>query len=239
MYLWRGPGYRADNGGDDASILYHEYTHGLEPAGIRRRGRRGRAELGPGGRDGRGLERLVRQGLPRPAVPGARQPGRRRDVHMGDYMDRHAIRSARGASTARSPAPRLPAPLLRAPAYTYGDFGDIAQRARRSTTTARSGQQTLWDLRDALGSSPAPALWPREGLRLSPAEPPFLDQRNAIRHADKAAGGARRQQIWSVFANRGMGFFATTVDASDADTGRGQLDPAAAGRPARRRRRTP
>src|SRR4051812_15044410 len=35
MYLWRGPAYRAVNGGDDAAILYHEYTHGLSNRLIR------------------------------------------------------------------------------------------------------------------------------------------------------------------------------------------------------------
>ena len=29
MYLWQSSPQRAVNGGDDASILYHEYTHGL------------------------------------------------------------------------------------------------------------------------------------------------------------------------------------------------------------------
>ena len=29
MYLWRPPGHRTVNGGDDAAIVYHEYTHGL------------------------------------------------------------------------------------------------------------------------------------------------------------------------------------------------------------------
>ena len=51
------------NGGDDAEVVYHEYTHGLS----------NRLVLDPYGSsglsnqqgiDGRGLERLVRRGLP-------------------------------------------------------------------------------------------------------------------------------------------------------------------------------
>ena len=55
-----------------------------------------------------------------------------------------------------------------------------------------------------------------EGMRQSPDEPSFLDMRNAILQADVALGTGRRNQIWAVFAARGMGFFASTISGTDA-----------------------
>ena len=55
-------------------------------------------------------------------------------------------------------------------------------------------------------------------MRLSPPEPTFLDMRNAILLADQAAGGGLRRQIWAVFAQRGMGYFATSEPLQDFST---------------------
>ena len=53
-------------------------------------------------------------------------------------------------------------------------------------------------------------------MRLSPPEPSFLDMRNAILAADQGLnGGANEDLIWTVFADRGMGFFASVDDSSD------------------------
>src|ERR1700712_3239359 len=49
-----------------------------------------------------------------------------------------------------------------------------------------------------------------------PADPSYLDMRNAILMADRVVAGGRDQHdIWKVFANRGMGFFAAVADGSD------------------------
>jgi extracellular elastinolytic metalloproteinase len=75
--------------------------------------------------------------------------------------------------------------------------------------------QTLWDLRDAVGSDVAEALITR-AMELSPFNPSFLDERNAILQADLVlTGGAQQSTIWSVFAGRGMGWFAGTLDGDD------------------------
>ena len=55
-------------------------------------------------------------------------------------------------------------------------------------------------------------------MRLSPPEPTFLDMRNAILLADQAAGQRDRTQIWAVFAQRGMGYFATSEPLQDFST---------------------
>jgi hypothetical protein len=53
-------------------------------------------------------------------------------------------------------------------------------------------------------------------MELSPANPSFLDMRNSILQADLVVNGGRRQkQIWQVFAGRGMGWFAGSIDGDD------------------------
>jgi len=52
-------------------------------------------------------------------------------------------------------------------------------------------------------------------MELSPANPSYLDMRNAILQADEIQGGHRNARIWRVFANRGMGYFASTLNGDD------------------------
>lgn len=58
-----------------------------------------------------------------------------------------------------------------------------------------------------------------DGMKYSPANPTFLEARDAILLADRlSTGGANRIEIWSAFARRGMGFFAMSPD-SDSTLG--------------------
>jgi hypothetical protein len=53
-------------------------------------------------------------------------------------------------------------------------------------------------------------------MELSPDNPSMLDERNAILQADEVDfGGSHHDTIWSVFAHRGMGFFAGTLSGDD------------------------
>jgi extracellular elastinolytic metalloproteinase len=55
-------------------------------------------------------------------------------------------------------------------------------------------------------------------MSLSAADPSMLDMRNAILQADTAGyAGTHSAQLWSIFAKRGMGYFAASVDGSDTD----------------------
>ncbi len=55
-----------------------------------------------------------------------------------------------------------------------------------------------------------------DGLKLTPRAPSFIDARNAILLADRINNnGANQCLIWQAFAKRGMGFSASTTDASD------------------------
>ncbi len=49
-------------------------------------------------------------------------------------------------------------------------------------------------------------------MELSPPAPSYLDMRNAIIQADLVNfGGANETALWSIFAERGMGYFAAST----------------------------
>ena len=86
----------------------------------------------------------------------------------------------------------------------------------RCTARGEIWGQTLWDLRTSLGHTVADTLITR-AMSLSPAEPSFLDMRNAILQADIIAyDQSHTPKIWKVFAARGMGYFAAATDGTDA-----------------------
>jgi hypothetical protein len=218
MYLFKSP-YRTMNGGDDASILYHEYTHGLSNRLIRDAGGAGALNTAQAGAMGEGWsdwyakDFLVAQfgALDNPAVNG--------DVHMGTYTD---------ASPNLIRREGLDCPVNAAvgcAGFTDGDFF--------GTEVHDNGEiwaQTLWDLRQAIGSANAERLV-TQGMRLSPPEPSFLDERNAILAADAAAGGTFQNDIWSVFATRGMGYYASTTGSDDTSPVEDFSPPPAPGGP--------
>ena len=114
------------------------HARALEPAD-RRRGRRGRAELAAGRRDGRGLERLVRAGLPGPD----RHRDGRRDPHGRLRRREHPRAGARlpperGACGAKCAGG----------GFTYDDFGKIVG-GPEVHADGEIWAQTLWDLRRA------------------------------------------------------------------------------------------
>ena len=54
-----------------------------------------------------------------------------------------------------------------------------------------------------------------DGMNLSPANPNFLQARNAILQADQVNnGGVNQNELWAAFAKRGMGFTATSPSSS-------------------------
>ena len=54
------------------------------------------------------------------------------------------------------------------------------------------------------------------GMELSADDPTMLDMRNAILQADLVAyDGSHTRAIWQIFANRGMGLFAGSIDGGD------------------------
>ena len=225
MYLFRAP-LRNVNGGDDAAVLYHEYTHGLSSRlvtnadGTQALNAPQAGAMGEGWSDWYAMDLLVREGLvtDTPGVDG--------DVDLGRYVDltqriRQQAMDCAVGSTNTTACPT--SANAGTGGYTYGDFARIAGSAEVHADGEIWGQ-TLWQLRQALvarlgsdiaGSDVAERII-TDAMRLSIPEPSFLDVRNAMVAAEtNAFGGAYRSLLWDVFRQRGMGFYAGTADSSD------------------------
>jgi len=224
MYLFHQPHLKypdkdpflAVAGSDEADIVYHEYTHGLShrlvvdasdvPALDSQQG----ASMGEAWSDWYAMDYLVGQHL----VANGPKP----DVEVGRYVDgplHDLVRTEQIDCQVHSPKKFCPGtPGAGSGGYTYGDFGKIIGFPEVHADGEIWGQ-TLWDLRDALGSKRTEAIVTR-GMELSPTFPSYLDMRNAIIQADMADfHGKDVHTIWTVFAHRGMGFFAGTVTGDD------------------------
>jgi len=216
MYLFFYPqaGWQASNGGDDAGIVYHEYTHGLSSRlitfadGSQAVNSAQSGAMGEAWSDWYSTDILVNEGF---VVDGSGV-----DVLMAGYVTHgQGIRTEPLDCQVGSSDPACPGSgSAGSGGYTYGDFGKIIDFPEVHADGEIWGQ-TLWDLRSVLGSSKAEMLITR-GMELSPPEPSFLDARNAIIQADYVAyAGADANALWAIFANRGMGYFASATDGTD------------------------
>ena len=210
MFLFFNNGsFRDVNGGDDAAIVYHEYTHALSSRLVTVSPTGGEQALnGPqSGAMGEGWSDWYAKDFLVGQFPGD-DTAASGEVDLGDYIDSvpHRIRTQAldcpvGAAAAQCPG----AGLAGSGGYTYGDFGRIAG-GPEVHADGEIWAQTLWDLRAAVGSGVARAIV-TQGMRISPPEPTFLDMRDAILTADGQlfGDGDHSGAIWSVFAGRGMG----------------------------------
>jgi extracellular elastinolytic metalloproteinase len=228
MYLQHQPGttypdgdpWSPTNVGDEADTVYHEYTHGLsnrlvvDANGDSTLGPVQAGAMGEAWGDWYGMDYLVSRGLQR----DTRADG---DIVMfqydgqGVFFDRtEPVDCAVGSTSQACPGTDGTGPG----GYTYGDYGKVAG-VPEVHSDGEIWAQTLWDLRTAVGSAVAESLVTR-AMELSPGNPSFLDERNAILQADGAVFHGRfRTTIWRVFAHRGMGFFAGALDGNDAAPG--------------------
>jgi hypothetical protein len=213
------------NVADDGAFVFHEYTHGLtealtsETLGISQQiGAQGVA-MAEGWSDWYAMDFVVGQGWEHDtSTPG--------EIEWSRY-------TSEGPDTSRPQA--LDCPVGALPAYcpavgtagsggfTYGDMGRMHGYAEPHDD-GTIWSQTLWDLRQRLIAVYGTRLgdeWAEllvtAALELSPPHSSFLDERNAILEADAIYNeGADEELIWSVFAGRGMGYFASTIGAYDA-----------------------
>jgi hypothetical protein len=203
------------NGGDDASIVYHEYTHGLSNRLIPYSNGWGALDahqsgaMGEAWSDWYAMDYLVAQGFETDDAAAG-------DVVLGAYL-------GNGQSTFREQAIDCATTAsggnCGAGGFTYGDVGEILD-VPEVHADGEIWAQTLWDLRvePDLGGVGVVRGLVTEGMRLSPPNPSFLDMRNAILQADTALNaGAHQDHIWEVFANRGMGYFAAATTANDTE----------------------
>ncbi len=223
-----GDPYSPTNTGDQADTVYHEYAHGLsnrlvvDAHGNSTLGGVQAGAMGEGWSDWYAMDYLVAEGLQKdlPDVADVKL-----FVHSGAGadIDRTSPIDCKRKSTASLCDGGLSG---HRGGYSYADYGDVVGQPEVHGDGEIWGQ-TLWDLRDALGSTISRSLITR-AMELAPANPSFLDMRNAILVADTAVlDGANRSTIWSVFAKRGMGFFAGSLGGDDSVPGQdGHVPPA-------------
>ena len=224
MYLFHVPGLNdADEpfvpttGSLDASVEYHEYTHGLsnrlviDANGNSTLNDIQAGAMGEAWSDYYAMDYLVSHGfLKDTAKPGELLEGAY--VAAGQHLIRTmAIDCPVGADTAGCQSGAEPGVHG---GYVYGDFPTVIGIPEVHGSGEIWGQ-TLWDLRTKLGHDVTDALVTR-AMTLSAEDPDFLDMRNAIVRADLVGfGGKYRDAIWKVFAHRGMGFYAGSIDSAD------------------------
>ncbi|MBP2353512.1 hypothetical protein JOF29_004622 [Kribbella aluminosa] len=222
MYLWHAPGatdaqdpWVPSSGANDASILYHEYTHGLsnrlvvDATGNSTLNSIQAGSMGEAWSDFYAMDYLVSHGLEKDTTkPGEVLEGRY--VAHGDLFRTEAI-----DCRVHAVSPNCIKADGSKGGYTYADFPTIGG-APEVHASGEVWAQTLWDLRERFGRPYAMSIITR-AMELSPADPTMLDMRNAIVQADLvASGGKNADTIWTVFANRGMGWYAGVVDGGDA-----------------------
>ncbi|UGS37873.1 M36 family metallopeptidase [Capillimicrobium parvum] len=198
----------------DPATVWHEYTHGLSTRLVENGGVSSpqAGAMGEAWSDWYALDWMEELGM----ITDTGTPG---EVDLGVYADpiKNETRTQPldcpvGVNNAACPGrpPRTPAG-----GYTYASFGKISSRGAEVHADGEIWSETLWDLRVAIGQGAAQKVI-TDGMRLSITEPSFLDMRNAILAADQADfGGTHADDIWTVFAHRGMGFFAGAVDGGD------------------------
>jgi hypothetical protein len=218
MYLFLPSArFLAGNSGDESDIVYHEYTHGLsnrlvvDADGLSTLGDIQAGAMGEAWSDWYAMDYLDDQGLQRDTATVG-------DVRVGRYVDGGGtIRTEPLDCPVGTTAAACPGTPLAGPGgYTYGDYGRISARGVEVHADGEIWAQTLWDLRNKIGSKKAEQLVTR-AMELSPSNPSMLDERNSILAADLVADGGKLQKtIWQVFAKRGMGYFAAAVDGDDS-----------------------
>ncbi len=218
-YGLNGDPWSPTNVGDEADTVYHEYTHGLSNrlnVDVRGRTTLGGVQAGAMGEawsDWYALDYLVKKGLQRDRKNKA-------DIRIFKYdgigvnydrtepidckVDQNAASLCQGGTTKHRGG------------YTYADYGNVAG-GPEVHADGEIWSQTLWDLRDRLGSKKTESLVTR-AMELASYNPSFIDMRNAILVADTAVdNGAHHHAIWQVFAHRGMGFYAGSLGGNDTE----------------------
>ncbi len=198
MYLFSGNGPMPDaNGGDDASIVFHEYTHGLssrlitDSDGFAALNAPQAGAMGEAWSDWYAMDYLTAQG-------SQHDTRRRRRGAAGELHQRrqNGRRCASRRSTARSTRRRADPDACGSGGFTYADYGKVlGTYGPEVHADGEIWAQTLWDLRSARQSRAAYARQLiTDAMRIAPPEPSFLEMRDAILLADEnAAGGDARR----------------------------------------------
>lgn len=222
MYLFHFPGtdpdvepYLATSSTMDPSVIFHEYVHGLsnrlvvDAQGNSTLNSIQAGSMGEAWSDYYAMDYLVTHGF----VKDSDADG---EVFEGAYLlaDKLPFRTEAIDCSVKSTAPGCTQITGEMGGYTYGDFPTVGG-APEVHSSGEIWAQTLWQLRKRLGHDAADQIITR-AMSLSPADPTFLDMRNAIVQANLVTqGGFGSNTIWQVFAQRGMGWYAGTIDSGD------------------------
>ena len=228
MYLFDGP--TPDRDGDlDVEIILHEYTHGLSNRRVG--GGVGINALQSGGL-GEGWSDFYALALLSEAADGVSSNytaggyvtylldgltqnyyfGIRRYPYTTD-MTKNPLTYKDIDSTQASPHPGVPRnPIIGNTADEVHNMGEV-------------WCVTLWEARANLIHKWGYAVGNQlilqlvtDAMNLSPANPTYLQARDAILQADQVNhGGANQWELWSAFAKRGMGWSATSPDSSTTE----------------------
>jgi hypothetical protein len=221
-----GDPFLPSNGGDEADIVYHEYTHGLsnrlivDSTGNSTILSEQAASMGEAWSDWYAMDYLAdpQSCAPAACLPDIAGPNEVVGGYVSngtvgtDSIRTQAIDCTVGVVNALCASPGAGVPA--GGGYTYADFGKILGFPEVHADGEIWGQ-TLWQIRTALGAPTARLLITR-AMELSPDDPSYLDMRNAILQADTAFNaGHARGTLWTIFAQRGMGYFAGSLGSAD------------------------
>ena len=234
------------NNGDDASIVYHELTHGLSSRlvtdndGNPALNTSQSDAMAEGWSDWYAMDFLTAQGFD---VDNA-EIG---DVNVGFYI-------AGGVGLRTQP---LDCPVGSSDSdctnfngagdggYGYDDYGSVVGTPDPHAD-GEIWAQTLWELRQrliakygAVAGRQRAETYITRAMELSPPDPSFVDMRNAILQAETVAtagggpfaGTDDDDVLWQTFAGRGLGYFAGTLDGDDVNPIANFNQPPAPGAP--------
>src|SRR6266540_1214998 len=229
MFLFTGP--EPDRDGDfDAEVILHEYTHGLSNRRVG--GGVGISQLqsagmGEGWSDFYGLALLSEPGDDVDGVYAAGAylsflfDGLRENYYFGIRRYPYSTDLAKNPLTFKdidpgqiSPHTGVPlspvnqpfSPFLADEVHSQGEVWCVTLWEARANLIRKhgfaAGNQLILQL-------------VTDGMGLSPANPNFLQARDAILLADRVNnGGANQRELWTAFARRGLGFSATSPASS-------------------------
>ncbi|MGI8702467.1 MAG: M36 family metallopeptidase [Nocardioidaceae bacterium] len=223
MYLFHRPftgpvvePYLATSSTMDPSVILHEYTHGLsnrlvvDAQGNSTLNSIQAGAMGEAWSDYYAMDYLVTNGYVKDTAADG-------EVFEGSYLlaNRSPFRTEAIDCSVQSSASGCTQINGELGGYTYGDFPTVGG-VPEVHSSGEIWAQTLWQLRKALGHTHADAIITR-AMSLAPADPTFLDMRNAIVQANLILeNGNGSSMIWGTFAQRGMGWYAGTIDAGDS-----------------------
>ncbi len=236
MYVFTGP--TPDRDGDlDAEVVLHEYTHGLSNRRVG--GGVGISALQPSGMgegwsDFYGLSLLSAAGDDVNGVYAAGAyasyligAGYLQNYYFGIRRYPYCTDMSKNPLTFKDIDPNQADFCSSGAPFNTGFFGSCS--AGSASEVHNIGEvwcATLWEARaniiNKYGWTVGNQLMLQlvtDGMNLSPANPTFLQARDAIIQADQVdTGGANRGALWTAFAKRGLGLTATSP-ASSTTTG--------------------